>query len=163
MAKQGNPIKQLRKFIGGHPALHQFGTQRGFADLIQRSEPYVRVLEAKEKIPGKVARQIRDRTGTSVEWLLDPSISPDTPLAELGGALTHQTVIDLVKHEIAENRSLAARLRAEAEPIQVPASSPYAKLVDGLLAAWRDKLIQELERGERSNFDDFMTRLRGEK
>lgn len=153
-----SPIKRLRKFVAEHPELHMFGTQGGFGDLIGRSESYVRALESNGKITDKIAKQIQDRTGVDFRWLLDPGDACSVIPAVTGGGLTHEMVLQKVRKEIDSNLKKARRLE-EVSFSPESSTSRYAKLVDGLLAAWRDKLIDELEEGDRANFDDLMTRL----
>jgi len=133
-----------------------FGTQGGFGDLIGRPESYVRALESNGKITDKIAKQIQDRTGVDFRWLLDPGDVGSVIPAVTGGGLTHEMVLQKVRDEIASNRRKVRQLE---EVTPEASGSRYTKLVDGLLAAWRDKLIDELEDGDRANFDDLMTRL----
>lgn len=151
-----SPIKRLRAFLSEHPSLKVFSSQRGFGELIDRSESYVRAMESNGKITGLVAKQMEKKMGVCAMWLLDPDVSPDFIPSDSGDELTHEMVIGKVRAQTADNHEEARRLLGS-EPVSAAASgSRFAPMVDGLLTALRKKVIEELEEGRKDTFDKLM-------
>lgn len=165
-------IRRLRKFLSSHPDLQQFGTQRGFGEMIGRSETYIRALETKCPMSKKVACEIQRRTDVDYKWLLgsdedetgsaaETGLSQEIPSVS-GEPLTHEMVIRKARAE-SERATIAGARQVAGTSLPDVGQSRYARVVEGLLAAWRDKLISELVAGDRRNFDDLMTKLGEEK
>lgn len=96
------PTKLLRHFFAGHPELLHLSTQRGLAQLADRSESLLRAVEGGGvKLSLKFARALSDKTGASKEWLLQESVSgTEVPDAD-GAPLRYETVIARIMGESA--------------------------------------------------------------
>lgn len=144
--KKESPVRKLRALIGEIPSLAFYKTQDGFAQLIERSGQYVRVLESTGKINQKVALQMEMATGVSSEWLLDPSTSPDVILAAEGGELTPEILLKAVNAVPRRQRFPAA-----AEKID-----PYEAMLDSLWASCRPLLLEKLRSGDSHHYSQMI-------
>lgn len=73
-----HPLRKLRRELAqsGVPHLKKFGTQKGFADLVGRSESLIRNVESGIiECSTSLAALISEKTGVSGDWLLgkDPA------------------------------------------------------------------------------------------
>jgi transcriptional regulator with XRE-family HTH domain len=102
-----HPVRRVRSLLGRVPALRCFGTQKGFATLIGRTENYIRNVESGSlKFSKKLADAIEENTGISSTWLLSPeALNPNNPISDAeGNPWDPETAIQLIKNEITENK-----------------------------------------------------------
>lgn len=133
-------IKLLRKRFANSRELRAFSTQGGFAQLVGRSEGYIRNVE-KGVVPlsSKLAEVVEDKTGVSAKWLLrsgssDPILRPD------GSAWEPGVAIQLIKAEIDTNKQALTQAIAEATRRGTP--------VADLVSEWVKNAVEvDLEKG----------------
>ena len=149
VSRRENPIKRLRSFIGEIPSLSPYQTQNGFAQLIQRTGQYVRVLESKGKISEKVAQQIEAATGVSASWLLDPGSCAEAIPAADGGELTADLLLSKINSYPKREKFPA---RAEIDP--------HEGMLDGFWAGCRPILLRRLRAGDSESFTQMLAILK---
>ncbi len=102
-----HPVRRVRSHLGRIPELRCFGTQKGFATLIGRTENYIRNVESGSlKFSKKLADAIEEKTGISSTWLLSQeAFDADKPvLAPDGNPWNPMATNQLIKNEIADNK-----------------------------------------------------------
>lgn len=160
------PTKALRIFFDQNEELRPFATQKGFADLIGRSESMIRAMEGSRavKMSPTLARRISTLTGVSQEWLMAPDAGGiDIPSFE-GLPLRHDAVIARINRQIDRNLRLAVNGLADGagENTQSPPES-FGSFTNRRLAALTAKMFEnylfaDLERGD-SRLMEEITKL----
>jgi hypothetical protein len=161
------PTKALRIFFDQNEDLRPFATQKGFADLIGRSESMIRAMEGSRgvKMSPTLARRISTLTGVSQEWLMAPEAAGiDIPSFE-GQPLGHMTVIARINGQLDRNLKLVGK-NFEGDPAEIahPPSEDSRSTQNRRLAAVTTKLMEKvlfasLERGESGLMDELMKLL----
>ena len=113
------PIKALRLFLQKHPDTEEFSSQLGLALLTDRSESLVRAIEGgRMPMSRKFAKTLSVITGVSKDWLLLEDVDPQEVLAEQGGRLSHEQVVQRVMRQSENNLNASASyLRAAGTPV----------------------------------------------
>ncbi|MBX3742503.1 MAG: helix-turn-helix transcriptional regulator [Akkermansiaceae bacterium] len=94
-----NSLVQIRDFFGSHPSLAEFSTQKGFGELLGRSDAFVRRLEKGTRpITPRIAKLIETIIGVDRQWILSPA--EGSIVAKGGGIYTHEMALLAVEGQV---------------------------------------------------------------